>query len=864
HQIQNPHVQHIINILGQNQSTQLERFLLNTAEIDKCTNEAMSNIEYLDLLKQPCDNLNNIQSPESMAEHLPIILHLFRFIWLNSSFYNTQERAHYLIQLINNQIIIFVNAHNSLTSHPWDLNVEDVFQYVDSFMKRCRDLIEICHAMIDFARLDETVEIPQPRFGGTKGLIHERVCQKVEKLFLEHLHTMKLKAHKILDVREATWHDDMFAFRTKMKDLEIIIENLMNAVFKNMNNVRQGIANLYGFNIYMKRESLKALFDSMRSHIWRLIADKIHSTKKKVLEERGEYSSSTPYFSGRALNLHLKKKQMEIAMHELTEAKWMGQCSISEEVYHQYEIMVSSIRETIVRLYHKWMDDIGDNPKSQLDRYLMRRSNDKPRLLESNLDQNVLNLCREAHHWQYLGFQMPVHVVMINDNWQTLQFVSESVLMLVLSYNRILNAFSSEEMSLFKELIRHLDQKIQPGLTRLTWNSEFIDIYIKECCEHVANVQDFLDTYKKSNIEIMKLCEDISNTSMIKLKPNHGYELSELENELTVMKTTVFNMITDTYKRILQYLVVVYEGIQTMIAQTKSEWQNYLIHLNKLLEEAMKLCLKNSLNVMYDALHGDETIGPLPFLVIEANLINNKIDFVPPLSEIKRVMSGVLGNFLDPLKSMKQLPKIFGITTSENSNLWETFKNDKSFMQQQKLIDDEVTHCFNQLQNYLKTWEPFSDVWEVNKDMFIKRYENLKPTAASFDTEIERYSEMANNVEMQETVTIVHFLDVNSDRLKAAIIEHCSIWQQKLTALLLHMTQVSMDRLISKEPTDLISMQATLRLFERLRAEIPREEEEFPKIREQYQTLGKRREVFLPANRLARRIDGVAGGITSA
>lgn len=78
---------------------------------------------------------------------------------------------------------------------------------------------------------------------------------------------MKLKAHKILDVREATWHDDMFAFRTKMKDLEIIIENLMNAVFKNMNNVRQGIANLYGFNIYMKRESLKALFDSMRSHV---------------------------------------------------------------------------------------------------------------------------------------------------------------------------------------------------------------------------------------------------------------------------------------------------------------------------------------------------------------------------------------------------------------------------------------------------------------------------------------------------------------------------------------------------------------------------------------------------------------------
>lgn len=48
---------------------------------------------------------------------------------------------------------------------------------------------------------------------------------------------------------------------------------------------------------------------------------------------------------------------------------------------------------------------------------------------------------------------------------------------------------------------------------------------------------------------------------------------------------------------------------------------------------------------------------------------------------------------------------------------------------------------------------------------------------------------------MQETVTIVYFLDINSDRLKAAIIKHCSLWQEKLTALLLRLTQMTVDRL---------------------------------------------------------------------
>lgn len=69
------------------------------------------------------------------------------------------------------------------------------------------------------------------------------------------------------------------------------------------------------------------------------------------------------------------------------------------------------------------------------------------------------------------------------------------------------------------------------------------------------------------------------------------------------------------------------------------------------------------------------------------------------------------------------------------------------------------------------------------------RYEKLKPTAETFDSDISRYTIIANNVQMQETVMTVHFLDVNADRLKGAIIEECSIWQQKLIELLLRQTQ---------------------------------------------------------------------------
>ena len=43
-----------------------------------------------------------------------------------------------------------------------------------------------------------------------------------------------------------------------------------------------------------------------------------------------------------------------------------------------------------------------------------------------------------------------------------------------------------------------------------------------------------------------------------------------------------------------------------------------------------------------------------------------------------------------------------------------------------------------QINNYLKMWEPFREIWEINKDLFIKRYEKLLPPAANIDSDIAR------------------------------------------------------------------------------------------------------------------------------
>ncbi|XP_071580099.1 dynein axonemal heavy chain 2 [Temnothorax nylanderi] len=898
----------IINILLAAQSTYIRQFLMLKDEIEHGTIEAKSNIEFLSILKDTCAELKTCTTPASVAQYLPKMMHLFRTIWLNSPYYNTRERISNLFSALSNQIVImfkgFINladvfagkvrksmkildeciklcedyktlyhkiasAHINLTYHSWDLDTKSIFRYINVFIGRCQDMIEICQAMIDFARLDETTQILSPKFSGTSGEEHERVCQKIERLFYDALSKIEANSHKIFAVHESTWHDDMIIFRNEMTDLEIMIENLIAIVFMNVNNIQEGIENLRSFYNYLNRKNLKLLFDSKNSSVWQILADDIQRTKQEVLNEREEYSSITPYYAGRALNLRLKGDRLLSTRKMLEKAEWMPYCGMSEEIYHQEDIVIRSIEDSMKDLYVKWLHDVGDNPRARLDCYLMRRSDSKPGLLECNIDPNILNLCRECFYWISLKFNIPVHIQLIHDKWDTLHFIYESVLAVTLAYNKIIEALSLTERALFRELIRQLDRKINPGLTKLTWNTDYVDSYIENCFNETANVrfrisylhvrssykfmqyfQDFIDTYKRLNSEIVRICENICDAPMIKIRVNYTYTLSILEKELLHVRGEAFQVMTQRLDMVFLYVMEIYEGFKNVIQESRAEWKDYLMKIDTVIEEAIRLCLKNSLTIMFETLHGTDTTGPSPLLLMQADIIDNKINFMPNLLEIARVIGSILDILLEPLKDISRLVKKFKMLPDKSSSFSKLYKEDKELIElQQKINNGQVNYCFVQVQNYIKTWEPFKDVWEVNKDLYIQRYEKLKPTAASFDADISKYLDVMNSVQLQETMATVHFLDINFDGLKATIIEHCSIWQQKLTALLLRMTDAMVDHVyhyiaensikITKEPTDLISMQSALQLFERLTAEIPKEEEEFPKIQEQYQTLEK-------------------------
>ncbi|KAJ8920059.1 hypothetical protein NQ315_011713 [Exocentrus adspersus] len=832
YQLENKILKHICNILLSVQSTYVRQFRTLAEEIGNCVVESHSNIEYLALLVKPCEELENLKSPKDFPSKLSKILHLIRYIWLNSPHFNTTEKITMLCRSLSNQIIlqcrdfidldvVFVNketkkaiemfetcidcmtryiktyvlvstSHNEHGIYSWDLDKAPIFNHVDSFIQRCKDMIEVCESMIVFGRYNETENIPKPKFGGSRGVEFEQWAERTEKMFQDSLLDIEKIKHRIFDVQAAEWYDDILKFRTRMKDIEVVVENLANSVFDNVANLEEGIESLAAMHNYTQRRTLISFFEKKTLLVYKMFKEEILDAKQDIQNDSEVYPTSMPYFGGRAHMINMKKNHLEILKKMFNEAGWMMPCSIASEVFAQYDKLVTSVDERILLLYRKWVDTIGEDVNARLNRPLMCKSAIKPGLLECNIDRSLLEIFHECKYWESLNYEIPGYLKNLYQKSESVQFVYQCVLNVVLDYNRILTSLSDEERLLFRPLITAVEKKISPGLNKLTWNTDVGDEYIADCSNNTAELQAFVDDYKNCNLQIVLICEKICDTPLINIKTNYAFDLEELVDELARYMKNVIDKIITYYHEIIKFLILVFEGFEQYI---------------------------------------------------------HSIIFKPTVVEVAAVISNVLNSLVEALTALPRLNDKFHVAETDFKAYSEIIAEDHSCLHMQQLLNQEVRVNVEKLKDYMKIWEPFRDLWEVDKVKFIARYEIENPSASLFDSNIARYTEMANNVQIQETITAVHFLQINCAELKQGIIEHCMEWQQKLCDLLFKMTKANIEELynymktnaeaIMKEPKTLDDMQYAIILFENLINDIPTREEEFPLIKDQLLTLDK-------------------------
>ena len=171
-------------------------------ELPKGSAEAEDNLKFLSSLEKPCQALAEAD-PKDIPPILPKLLYCIRMIWNISRFYNTPERLAGLLRKVSNEIInrccdklsleeifegdvescmsglresiragetwkrayqVTAEAVRTRSAHPWDFDVSSIFAHIDAFVQRCRDMMEVCEAQLQFAPRGEI-----PTFGAPAG-----------------------------------------------------------------------------------------------------------------------------------------------------------------------------------------------------------------------------------------------------------------------------------------------------------------------------------------------------------------------------------------------------------------------------------------------------------------------------------------------------------------------------------------------------------------------------------------------------------------------------------------------------------------------------------------------------------------------
>lgn len=533
--------------------------------IEKEIDRAQSNIRYLKLLIEPCEELSSIHSPADIPMKLPRIINTIRFIWLNSDYYNTVNLMTKLFRYVGNHIIQFCcrkinvsaifsgDATNQIIlanmsidcclyykvmyekiskmdgNEDWVLNYSLIFNYIETFMNRLHDFIEICEGIIIFSRNSTTENHQKLQFGGDRGTEFEETCQRIELTFEKGIEKIRRNSHYILNIIEKTWPEIMREFREMASNLEEIIDNLMINVFTRVENVEDGIYALACLQRYSTRNKLHKSFNRKVSSVWNLFGDELAITNDQVVEDGIEHLSYLPTVAGQIIQLKVNRMRLIRLWSLFEQNEWLPESIDTDKFLTNYKTMITKMERNIQTMFDEWVQSLGVEIASKLNRLLLKRSLTHKGFFECNVDESIFTLFREARFFQMLGFGFPVHLNQFFTKERAIRFIHDRIIEMVTSYNRILMSLSNTERLLLHPLIKICDKCIAPGALRLIWANEGLDIYVSDGNKSIRDLNDFIRMYRQINAKIVSNCESLCEIVAVKFPKGEPRILLDIE-----------------------------------------------------------------------------------------------------------------------------------------------------------------------------------------------------------------------------------------------------------------------------------------------------------------------------------------------
>merc|ERR1711972_887330 len=125
---------------------------------------------------------------------------------------------------------------------------------------------------------------------------------------------------------------------------------------------------------------------------------------------------------------------------------------------------------------------------------------------------------------------------------------------------------------------------------------------------------------------------------MIRIEKKTVHRDDEFRDVQEQCRAEVQRLFKEAHEKITELMLNTYQFFENHPPDIQREWKTYVDKIDKKIEEALKKAVKTSLQDLCKALNGDNKTEPSPLFRISGVLEDIKMDFKPPMNQLKDLL----------------------------------------------------------------------------------------------------------------------------------------------------------------------------------------------------------------------------------
>ncbi|GCB82996.1 hypothetical protein scyTo_0023517, partial [Scyliorhinus torazame] len=175
-------------------------------------------------------------------------------------------------------------------------------------------------------------------------------------------------------------------FRSAIKDLEVMMQNLISSSFETMTTVQQGVEFLDVYQHLSNRETIKRTIDKKTVEVYILFNEELSWVNKDLNRKAMYLAPQMPHFAGQAHWARSLRRRIDRSMQFLVQATFLTKIGLGDETMEFFQTLEQSLDDFVRKIFTDWTVNVDRDSIKRLERPLMIRNLDDKGKLSVNFD----------------------------------------------------------------------------------------------------------------------------------------------------------------------------------------------------------------------------------------------------------------------------------------------------------------------------------------------------------------------------------------------------------------------------------------------------------------------------------------------